>query len=134
MPDWSDLSKPQIEAILDYFEAGGPLQKQPEERDASTATAAEVAAGRHLFTGDTVSSRAAACVQCHSIREVGRFRGGTLGPDLSNAYLRYKDKGITDYLKHSSASHPPLAPQQIFDIKAYLAKAISQASTPGVAR
>lgn len=138
MPDWSDLSPQQIAAILDYFAAGGPTQKEPEERDATTATAVELESGRRLFVGDESSaSRVTACVLCHKIRSSDGFRGGTLGPDLSTAYRRYRDKAITDYLKNPSSSHRTsgpeeafLAPQQIFNVKAYLASA----ATKGAAR
>src|SRR5437016_785362 len=49
MPDWTDLTPQQVAAILDYFAADGPAQKEPDERHASTATAGEIAAGRQLF-------------------------------------------------------------------------------------
>src|SRR5215469_4263512 len=49
MPDWVDLSREQIAALLDFLAADGPLQKEPDERDATTATAAEVESGRQLF-------------------------------------------------------------------------------------
>src|SRR5262245_39791323 len=45
MPDWSDLSREQIGAIVDYLAANGPEQKEPDERHASTASAAEIEAG-----------------------------------------------------------------------------------------
>src|SRR5215475_7546299 len=52
MPDWSDLSPEQITGILNYFAADGPLQKEPDERDATSATGAEIRVGKELFHGE----------------------------------------------------------------------------------
>src|SRR5258705_7648103 len=40
MPDWDDLTPEQIVSILDYFALNGPEQKEPDERHATTPTAA----------------------------------------------------------------------------------------------
>ncbi|MBZ5729107.1 MAG: c-type cytochrome [Acidobacteriia bacterium] len=131
MPDWTDLSQEQIDAILDYFAADGPSQKEPDERHASTATAAEIEVGRQLFLGQArFASGGRMCITCHSVRTTGVARGGTLGPDLTRAYFKYQDKALTDFLKHpcsvmasARAAGAPLSPQESFDLKAFLARA-----------
>lgn len=130
MPDWSDLSIDQVNVILDYFAANGPLQKEPDERDATTATAAEIAMGRQLFHGAApFKFGGAACHTCHNIRD-SESQDGNLGPDLTLAYLRYRDRSMTDFLRRPCFARAPeslssnyLTPQELFDLKAYMAKA-----------
>jgi cytochrome c2 len=130
MPDWSDLSPEQVTAILDYFAKNGPLQREPNERDATTATAREIERGRQLFHGVTrLNYGGRACDTCHSIRDT-ESKDGNLGPDLTGAYFKYHDRALTDFLKHPCFAREPersapnyLTPQETFDLKAYMAKA-----------
>jgi mono/diheme cytochrome c family protein len=130
MPDWSDLSSDQVFAILDYFAADGPLQKEPDERDATTATADEIEMGRQLFSGVTrLNHGGRSCKTCHAIRS-RESAGGSLGPDLTGAYLKYRDAALTDFLRRPCIPREPessasgyLTPQESFDLKAYMAKA-----------
>jgi mono/diheme cytochrome c family protein len=127
MPDWTDFTPEQIGAILDYFAADGPLQKEPDERHANTATAAEIEVGRRLFQGKALLSRGgSACATCHSIGGAGWGLGGSLGPNLTSTYFKYQDKALTDFLKRShlakiSMGHG-LTPQESFNLKSYMAK------------
>ena len=139
MPDWTDFTPEQIGAILDYFAADGPMQKEPDERHANTATLAEIEVGRRLFHGKALlSGGGSACVTCHSIRGAGWGPGGSLGPDLTATYFKYQDKALTDFLKHPhlvkiSAGHD-LTPQESFNLKAYMAKTAGLAiPTPSTA-
>jgi cytochrome c2 len=130
MPDWSDLSPEQITGILNYLAMDGPLQKEPDERDATSATSAEIRAGRELFHGETpLQYGGLACNTCHTIAGPGPS-DGHLGPDLTKVYWKYRDKALTDFLKHPCFAREPelsgqdyLAPQEAFDLKAYMAKA-----------
>jgi mono/diheme cytochrome c family protein len=131
MPDWDDLSQEQVGAILDYFAEDGPEQKGPDERGAGTATAAEVEAGSELFHGVarfTYGGRA--CSTCHSVRDREHPSGGTLGPDLTTAYRTFRDRALADFLRRPCFERQPessvpayLTPQELFDLKVYLAKA-----------
>jgi len=129
MPDWSDLSPQQVVSILDYFATDGPLQKEPDERDATTATQDEIESGRRLFHGATrLNFGGLPCHTCHSIHDRDS-KEGSLGPDLTGAYLKYRDRALTDFLKRPCFAREPdsfaagyLTPQESFDLKAYMAK------------
>jgi mono/diheme cytochrome c family protein len=128
MPDWSDLTPDQVSGILDWFAASGPEQREPDERDAELATAAEVAQGRQLFHGALPqASRGLACGACHAIRDGASSSSAGLAPDLTSAYLAYRDRALTLFLKSpcfprepARASRGYLTPTESFLIKAYL--------------
>ncbi len=142
MPDWTDLSVPQISGIIAYFAQDGPLQKEPDERHADTATAAEIDSGRRLFHAITpLRSGARACNTCHASGETAVPGYGTLGPNLAAVYLKYTDRALTDFLKRPCFPRHPemladnyLAPQESFDLKAYLAHVAQAASVSPVVR
>ena len=129
MPDWSDLSEPQISSILDWLAASGPDQLEPDARMAESATLAELATGRALFHGGQAFARGGvACASCHSIREDGGSqRGGTLASELTNTYSQFHDGAMTQFLRHPCFQRFPestliafLAPEESFALKAYL--------------
>jgi len=130
MPDWTDLSPQQIEGILDYFAANGPEQKEPDEYPADTATPIQIERGHELFYGVArLTYGGQACINCHSIG-AGFGSGGSLGPNLSDAYRRYRDTAMTAFLKHPCFQRAPeaetdnyLTPEEIFSLKAFLAQA-----------
>jgi len=138
MPDWDDLSPEQVASILDYFAANGPEQKEPDERHATTATADELKMGRDLFHHNApLANGGRACETCHSIGAHKQARHGSLGPDLTFAYLKYQDRALTDFLKHPCFPRDPelstdhyLSPQESFDLKAYMAKEAGVAFPP----
>lgn len=132
MPDWTDLSEKQINDILDYLAINGPDIKPADERNAELASAAEIETGRRLFAGHAPFKYGApACVNCHSVRGAGW--GGTLGPDLTNTYIRYQDRALTEFLRHPcfrwntrSAADHYLSAKESFSIKAFLRQAALQ--------
>jgi len=126
MPDWTDLSEKQISDILDYLSVGGPEIKPEDERNAETATVAETEAGRKLFYGETrMQHGAPACASCHTVAGTG-MRGGTLGPDLTDVYVRYQDVALTTFLLHPCFSWAATKPDvyltatESFSLKAFL--------------
>jgi mono/diheme cytochrome c family protein len=139
MPDWTDLSSDLIAAIVDYLKADGPDQKQADERNALTASTTEIDMGRRLFHGKLhFAYNLHSCSACHTIRDPDAPIGGSLGPDLTGTYVKYRDKAITDFLRHpcipqewGSASNRYLTPQESFAIKAYLAHAVRWRSSVG---
>src|SRR3989449_2461158 len=40
-----------------------------------------------------------ACITCHTVEGAG-WHGGTLGPDLTDVYARYRDQALTAFLRH----------------------------------
>jgi mono/diheme cytochrome c family protein len=142
MPD-HDLSPEQIGSLIDYLARGGPEAKALDERDASQATASEIQSGRLLFFGGMHFAKGgASCSSCHSIRDDGVPRGGSLGPDLTTVYAKYRDVALTSFLKHPCFLRTPessgtnlLTPQESFDLKAYFQQ-LAQGATnsPGMPR
>lgn len=141
MPDWLDLSEAQITSVLDWIAIGGPDQKEPDERDAELATQADIERARGLFNGSVgLANGGVACSTCHTIRDNDQTIGGTLGPNLTAAYLRYRDRGLTLFLRRPCFQREPdtsevryLTPDESFAIKAYLRQAALPHSTPAPA-
>ncbi|HEX4420446.1 MAG TPA: respiratory nitrate reductase subunit gamma [Kofleriaceae bacterium] len=146
MPDWTDLSEDQVTSILDWLGINGPEQQEPDARLAEVATVTDIETGRELFHGArSLANGGSACATCHSIRDEGNATGGTLAPDLTNAYSVYQDVSMTLFLKRpcflrypesaesaesaespglagltSATPKPFLTPEESFAIKAYL--------------
>jgi cytochrome c2 len=99
MPDHA-LSDAQIAALLDYLDAGGPASDdQQHMRLAVAATPQDLQLGRRLFFAETrLAGGAVACVFCHKLSKE-TLLGGSLGPDLSDAYARYLDWALDEQLK-----------------------------------
>jgi len=126
MPD-HPLADAEIDAILAFIEAGGPKAGSGEYRLAREATAAEVARGRDLFTGRMrLANGGAACIRCHDVGGAAGWQGGTLAPDLSDAYARHQDGGLTRALTESrfplmaDYRERPLTRDETFALKAFL--------------
>lgn len=137
MPDWTDLSPQDVSTILDWLAADGPEQKPADERDAELASAADLARARALFEGKKpLASGGLACGACHTVRDHGRQTGGTLGPELTDTYLKYRDRALTLLLKHPCTPRQPelasgryLEPEEAFALKAYL-REVAVAASP----
>src|SRR5262249_34159507 len=98
MPD-QRLSPDDITALLDYLAAGGPARvAQNATRAVETATSDDIMMGSDLFAGRrTFAKGGAPCGSCHRVGATDAS-GGTLGPDLSRSYRRYRDKGMSALL------------------------------------
>jgi mono/diheme cytochrome c family protein len=99
MPD-HDLSDAQITALLDYLHAGGPTaDEQQHMRLAVNATPQDVQLGRKLFFGEArLTGGSVACVFCHALSHQTRL-GGSLAPDLTDAYAHYLDWALDQRLR-----------------------------------
>lgn len=137
MPDWTDLSPQDVNAILDWLAVDGPEQKPADERDAELASAADVGRGRSLFAGRApLASGGLTCAACHAVRDHGRRSGGTLGPDLTDTYVKFRDRALTLQLRHPCTPRQPeltsgryLEPDEAFALKAYL-RDVALAASP----
>jgi mono/diheme cytochrome c family protein len=126
MPD-HDLTDAQIAALLDYLDAGGPAaDEKPQLRRAVDATPQDVQRGRKLFFGETrLAGGAVACIYCHSLSAQTRF-GGSLAPDLSDAYTRYFDWALDERLRRAGvhgaigSSVNPVAEAESLALRAFL--------------
>jgi mono/diheme cytochrome c family protein len=137
MPDWADLTPDDVGRIMDWLAADGPDQKPADERDAELAVAADLTRARALFDGRTpLANGGLACAACHSVRDHNLHYGGTLGPDLTNAYLKYRDRALTLFLRHPCSLRKPesvtgryLEPQEAFALKAFM-REVALAASP----
>ena len=103
MPD-QPLTTQQIDLILvlieelsnknqSFIPAGAKLSRPIAPGD--------VVGGWELFTGKVrLENGGSACISCHSIKEVGMFGGGTLGPDLTAANIKYRDPELISILQN----------------------------------
>lgn len=103
MPDQS-LSPEELDALITlirdlstknemFVPAGAKLARE--------IVPADIAAGQRLFTGQVrLTNGAAACNSCHSVNGVGALGGGTLGPDLTAANIKYRDPELITILQN----------------------------------
>jgi nitrate reductase gamma subunit len=150
MPDWTDLSKEQIDSILDWLAVGGPEQREGDDRSADSATAAEIETGRQLFHGRRAfKSGGVSCASCHRVEDSGSpILSASFSFDLTNIYAEHHDGGFTQYMKRPCLVRFPesqmarfLTPDESFALKAYLrhtalpasiARAKSRVTNPAV--
>jgi mono/diheme cytochrome c family protein len=104
----------------------------------------DIDAGLQLFTGRrALGGGGTACISCHSTSGVGSLGGGTLGPDLTTANVKYRDPELISILQNPSFptmksvfGTRPLTEEEIVQVFAYLqnAKAAGQAASapPGL--
>jgi mono/diheme cytochrome c family protein len=138
MPDWTELSEKQINDILDYLAAGGPDVKPHDERNAETAAAGEAELGRELFDGEVrFTAGGQACSSCHAAGGSRWLKGGSLGPELTGAYLKFQDKALTSYLRQPCFRWDPsvggdhhLTPRESFALKVFLRQSAPAATVP----
>ena len=112
MPDQA-LTPGQIDSILMMIE---DLTKKNEifvpagAKLSRAITPGDVDSGWRLFMGRAkLQNGGAACISCHSIKGVGMFGGGTLGPDLTGVNLKYRDPELIAILQNPA--FPTMATQ-----------------------
>jgi len=103
MPDQA-LTPEQIDSILAlvadltnknqvFVPAGAKLSR--------AIVPSDVSGGWQLFTGKSqLQNGGGACISCHSIKGVGTFGGGTLGPDLTGVNIKYRDPELIAILQN----------------------------------
>lgn len=140
MPDLG-LDTATVDALIDYITrcstedcsgAGGGLRAVAE------ATAADVEAGRLLFTGETrLANGGPACLSCHQTSGLEALGGGTLAADLTQVFARIGEGGMDGALMGTpfplmNAIYPdrPLTEDEAFQLKAYLAHVSRQPPAP----
>ena len=136
MPD-HPFTDAEIDLILAFIKAGGPQTDAGEYRHARVATPSDVNRGRDLFTGAVAfANGGAACIRCHDVGGAAGWQGGTLASDLTYAYAKYRDGGLTRALAESQfplmADYRgrPLTRDETFALKAFLYQVSARAPRP----
>jgi mono/diheme cytochrome c family protein len=142
MPDQA-LTDAEVDSIWAYFAActtkGGCQPVETGPRWGTDASEQEIALGRDLFSGlHHLRRGGAACFACHSVRDaVGFMGGGTLGPDLTFAYARVGEKGMTPLLAsmpspvmHAVYAGAALEDDEQLALKGYLAHLSRDGASP----
>lgn len=103
MPD-QGLTPTQIDSILAmitdltnkneiFVPAGAKLSR--------AIVATDVNGGWQFFTGRArLGNGGPACIACHSIKGLGMFGGGTLGPELTGVNIKYRDPELISILQN----------------------------------
>ena len=112
MPDQA-LTQSQIESILMMIDDLTKKNEMFVPAGAKLSRAimpGDVDGGWRLFMGRAkFQNGGAACISCHSIKGVGMFGGGTLGPDLTGVNLKYRDPELIAILQNPA--FPTMATQ-----------------------
>lgn len=130
MPDLG-LSTSDVNDVLAYIakQSGSSLSKTAAAPAAAPLPPGDGAAGRELFVGGArFQNGGPPCMSCHSISGIGALGGGTLGPDLTNAYKDLGgDNGIASFLASAPTptmsavwSKQPMTPQEIANLTAFI--------------
>lgn len=133
------ITPAQAEALLAYIEAqSGGAKPTGVPAAQAPSSDGDPAIGRDLFTGKRpLANGGAACVACHDIAGIGTLGGGTMGLDLTNAYSKFGDAGLTSILH--TAPFPvmkeifptrPITDEEVLHLKAFLREADSQKGAP----
>lgn len=125
------LSEEQVAAVIAYLEATeGTAVPAPD----TSLAVGDPDRGEALFMGDLhFQNDGPPCMGCHNIDGAGALGGGTMGPDLTQAFATYGDAGLASVLdnipfptmKPIYANHP-LTPEEQADLRAYIQAAAGQ--------
>jgi cytochrome c2 len=131
MPDLG-LSSGDVDAVLGYIaqqSGGGAATTSTQAAGAPALPAGDGTVGRERFVGSVRFAKGGPpCMSCHTISGIGALGGGTLGPDLTNAYNKYGgDAGLASFLSgvptptmNAVWSRQPLQPKEIADLVAFI--------------
>jgi mono/diheme cytochrome c family protein len=105
------LTKEEVNSILAYLVSrdGGKVPTQTTPPEPQQFIQGDPKIGRTLFTGAVNFEKGGpACMTCHNIASLVPLEGGALGPDLSAAYNKFGEAGISSIL--NSLSFPTMIP------------------------
>ncbi len=143
MPDQA-LSSDELDAILNLITEltrKGEVYVPPGAKLARAIASTDAGEGLLLFTGRSkFQNGGSSCIACHNVRGAGTFGGGTLGPDLTTANVKYRDPELISILQNPNfptmnsvfANHP-LNEEEIVKIFALLQSAKLQTPNKAVA-
>lgn len=102
MPDMG-LTDPQIRAVIGYIQAETALTVRPTpiSQPGAELLPGNPENGKAIFLGWVhLKNGAPFCIGCHNIDDTGILGGGTLGPNLTDAYSKYGDVGLEGILSN----------------------------------
>ena len=105
------LSRAEAEEVLKFIESSSGTAAQAPPVTAPPVTtpstggpallpAGDAAVGRDIFTGRIpLLNGGGACLSCHNVNSTGVFVGGTLAKDMTDAYSRLGEAGLTAIIR-----------------------------------
>lgn len=141
-----NLNDAQVASVIAYLQQG--VLAQPEaSQTASSAAQPQVdvldiegnpATGESLFQGSIrFTNGAAPCIACHSVADLAPLGGGVLGPDLTDVFSRYGEKGLASII--SATPYPtmqpiyqahPLTPEEQAHLRVFFAEQVGKQARP----
>lgn len=92
MPPIAGMTRERADALLSLIESESALDESQFKGIAVSNepyTARDIELGRRYLLGrQALANGGAACISCHSVRDVAPLGGGRLGPDLTRVYER----------------------------------------------
>ena len=96
MPGVPGMTRKQAEALLDLIAAESVLEASQFaglDLGDEPFTELDIRRGEEIFLGHrALANGAPACIGCHTVGDLPRLGGGTLGPDLSRVYERLQGR------------------------------------------
>ncbi len=103
MPDQA-LTPEEMDGILNMIQdltRKGEVYVPPGAKLARAIGPTDAHDGLLLFTGRwKFQNGGPACISCHNFKGAGAFGGGTLGPDLTTANIKYRDPELISILQN----------------------------------
>lgn len=135
MPN-QNLSQDEVLAVIGYLEAQEKAMgaASPGEVSKERLPSGDPDQGEALFMGEVhFLNDGPPCMGCHNIDSFGILGGGTLGPDLTQTFVKYGDAGLASVLANISFptmkpiyNDHPLTVEEQADLYAFIQAAASQ--------
>ena len=97
------LSRDQVSAVITFItaESGLVIAPTPGGTPEGGLILGNPENGKAIFLGEVhLKNGGPFCIGCHSIDNTGILGGGTLGPNLTDAYIKYGDVGLEGILSN----------------------------------
>ena len=125
------LAPGEIDAVVGYItqQAGTPEKGNGQSTTAPALPPGDAGAGRELFVGGVAMHNGGPpCMSCHSISGIGALGGGTLGPDLTDAFNKYGGNaglgafltGVPTPTMSAVWTRQPMTPQEVANLVAFI--------------
>jgi len=122
------VSETEAQAIIAFLESGITT----DEMAASLPDGNAQRGSRLFLGGQSFQNGGTPCMGCHTVGGVGALGGGTLGPDLTQAYQRFGEAGLASSLQNIAFPtmqgiyvDKVLFDQEVADLLAFFAQADS---------